>query len=297
MNLEILFKNANSFQTSLQTNVPLHARVWFKTGGAAEFLFKPADTAQLQAFLHDCKHAITPLGVGSNVIVRDKGIAGVVVRLGKGFKEITHAGEVLICGGAVLDKTAAQYALLQSMGGLEFLSGIPGTIGGAVRMNAGAYGREIKDVLIWADVIDRQGRLHRLSNADLNFSYRKCQLAADWIVVQAALQGLSKNQNLIKAQMDNIQKKRLATQPQSWTGGSTFANPGSLRAWELIDAAGCRGLRKGGAQVSPLHCNFLVNTGNATAADLEDLGEEVRERVLQHSGVLLEWEIDRLGIK
>lgn len=283
--------------SSLQWNVPLAKRVWFKTAGNADTVFRPSNVQALQQFMKEWHLPVFPLGVGSNIIIREGGIRGATIRLGRAFSTIEVQGKTVLCGAAALDKTVAQYCAMHSLGGLEFLYGIPGTIGGAVRMNAGAYGREIKDVLQWVEVIDRQGQLRQLSPSEIGFSYRKCQIDPEWVFIRAALQGYSEEKEKIIAQMSAIQEKRLQTQPQSHTGGSTFANPPGLKAWELIDKAGCRGLIKGGAQVSLLHCNFLINMGNATASDLEDLGEEVRQRVKDCTGIELQWEIHRIGEK
>lgn len=281
-----------------QANAPLGARTWFACGGTAEVLFRPADVQDLQAFLQGCPRDVpyTVLGAGSNVLVRDGGVPGVVIRLGGPFATVTVDDTTLTAGAAALDLNVALSAAEAGVGGLEFLSGIPGTIGGAVAMNAGAYGSEIKDVLVSAEAIDPDGRLHTLSAADLGFSYRHSQLPPGWIVVGAVLRGAPAAQTDILARIAEIRAAREASQPvKGKTGGSTFTNPPGHKAWELIDAAGCRGLRLGGAQVSDKHCNFLINTGTATATDLETLGEEVRRRVREHSGVDLAWEIKRFG--
>jgi UDP-N-acetylmuramate dehydrogenase len=280
-----------------QANAPLGTRTWFACGGPAEVLFRPADVPDLQAFLQARPRDVpyTVLGAGSNVLVRDGGISGVVIRLGGPFAEVTHTGTLLTAGAAALDLNVALGAAEVGLGGLEFLSGIPGTIGGAVAMNAGAYGAEIKDVLVSAQALDPEGGLHTLSAADLGFSYRHSQLPPGWIVVGATLGGAPAPQASILARIAEIRTAREASQPvKGKTGGSTFTNPPGHKAWELIDAAGCRGLVHGGAQVSEKHCNFLINTGTATASDLETLGENVRRRVQEHSGVTLEWEIRRL---
>jgi len=271
---------------------------WFRVGGPAELLFRPEDLADLQAFLA-AKPADIPatvIGVGSNILVRDGGLAGVVIRLARGFNAIRLEGETLIAGAAALDLTVAKLAGEAGRAGLEFLVGVPGTVGGAVRMNAGAYGRETKDCLLWAEALDGKGVLHRLSNTDIGFSYRHSSLPADWIVVRAAFAAPQGDAATIRARMAEIQESRSSTQPiRSRTGGSTFKNPPGEKAWQLIDAAGCRGLAVGDAQVSEQHCNFLINRGEATASDLETLGETVRARVLENSGIALEWEIKRLG--
>ncbi|MEK9971332.1 MAG: UDP-N-acetylmuramate dehydrogenase, partial [Ferrovibrio sp.] len=276
---------------------------WFRVGGPAEAMFRPADREDLAAFLKnkpkDVK--VTALGVGSNTLVRDGGIDGVVVRLGRGFVEIEADGDEIVAGAGALDVNVAQIAQMHGVSGLEFLRGIPGTVGGGLRMNAGAYGTEFKDVLVWAEAMDGQGNLHRLSAADMKFSYRHCGVPEDWIFLGCRLKGRAGDKAEIQKRMDEIQAAREGSQPiRSRTGGSTFANPpldqsGGHKAWQLIDAAGCRGLVVGDAQVSEQHCNFLINRGNATAADLETLGETVRERVKAQSGVDLRWEIKRIG--
>ncbi|SIS75596.1 UDP-N-acetylmuramate dehydrogenase [Insolitispirillum peregrinum] len=272
---------------------------WFQVGGPAEVLFKPADADDLAQFLAGCPTdvPVTVIGVGSNLLVRDGGIAGVVVRMGRGFTDIiVNPDHTVSVGAAALDLNVAQVAADAALGGLEFLSGIPGTIGGALRMNAGAYGRELCDVLVSATVVDRQGQVHQLTPDQMDLSYRHCGLPDDWIFTGAVLRAAPGDASAINARMADIKAAREDSQPvRARTGGSTFANPDGCRAWEVIDAAGCRGLTIGGAQVSEKHCNFLLNTGSATAADLETLGEEVRRRVLAHSGITLRWEIRRIG--
>jgi UDP-N-acetylmuramate dehydrogenase len=240
---------------------------------------------------------VTTIGLGSNLIVRDGGVEGVVIRLGRGFADITvEPGNHVRAGTAVPDVKVARAAADAGIAGMAFLRGIPGAIGGALRMNGGAYGRETKDVLIEARAVDRAGKVHVLSNADMHYTYRHCGAPEDFIFTQALFKGEAGERMLISAEMDKITEAREATQPiKSRTGGSTFKNPPGHKAWQLIDAAGCRGLIVGGAQVSELHCNFLINLGNATAADIETLGETVRERVKAHSGIQLEWEIKRIG--
>jgi len=271
---------------------------WFKVGGPAEVMFRPVDQDDLAAFL-SAKPAdvpVTVLGVGSNLLVRDGGIDGVVIRLGRGFAEISTAGTTVTAGAAALDLNVAIAARAAGIAGLEFLSGIPGLIGGALRMNAGAYGREMTDVTVAATALDASGALHQLSRTEIGFTYRHSAVPADWIFTAATLRGEPGSAAAIQARMDEIQAARAETQPlRTPTGGSTFKNPEGHKAWQLIDAAGCRGLRMGGAQVSELHCNFLINVGGATAADIEALGEDVRRRVFAHSGVTLEWEIKRIG--
>ena len=271
---------------------------WFKVGGPAEVMFRPVDAEDLCAFLaaKPADVPVTVLGVGSNLLVRDGGIDGVVIRLGRGFTEIKAEGATVTAGTAALDLNVAIAARSAGISGLEFLSGIPGLIGGALRMNAGAYGREMTNVTVAAEAVDAQGKLHKLSHADLGFTYRHSAIAEDWIFTSATLQGEAGDPAAIQARMDEIQQARAETQPlRTPTGGSTFKNPDGHKAWQLVDQAGCRGLRMGGAQVSELHCNFLINTGDATAADIEALGEEVRRRVFAQSGVTLEWEIKRIG--
>jgi UDP-N-acetylmuramate dehydrogenase len=281
-------------------NVPLAPITWFRVGGPAEVMFRPADGDDLAAFMA-AKPADVPttvLGVGSNLLVRDGGIPGVVIRLGRGFASIAALdGDTLNAGAAALDVNVARMALDSGIGGLEFLSGIPGTIGGALRMNAGAYGSEIESVLISAQAVDGLGEIHYVDAADLGFTYRSCAVPADWIFVGAVLRGHRGDPQAIGRRMEEIRNARETTQPiRSRTGGSTFANPPGTKAWDLIDRAGCRGLAIGGAKVSEQHCNFLINTGTATAADLEALGEEVRRRVLAETGVVLSWEIHRVGV-
>jgi len=279
-------------------NAPLAPLVWFKSGGSAEWLFEPKDIDDLQQFLRDLDPAIPvwPLGLGSNLIIRDGGIRGVVVRLGKAFAGIEADGLTLRCGAGAPGISAASKARDQGIAGMEFLRGIPGTIGGAVRMNAGAYGREICDILESADVILRNGDLVTLTLADMGYSYRHSDLPQGAIVVSARFRGESGDPVIIGAEMKRIGDEREASQPlRTKTGGSTYKNPEGKKAWQLVDEAGCRGLQIGQAQVSEKHCNFLINLGGATSADIEALGEEVRKRVKAHSGVELQWEIQRVG--
>ena len=276
----------------------LSAVTWFRVGGPAEVLFKPADVADLALFLKakpaDVK--VTVIGVGSNLLVRDGGIEGVVVRLGRGFTEISAAGTTIEAGAGALDLNVALSARDAAIGGLEFLSGIPGTVGGALRMNAGAYESDVSQVFLHADALDATGTLHRLDKAAMGFTYRHSGVAEDWIFVGGAFQGRGDDPKAIHARIQEIQAKREESQPvRARTGGSTFVNPTGHKAWKLIDEAGCRGLRKGDAMVSEKHCNFLINTGNASAADIESLGEEVRRRVRDRSGIELIWEIKRIG--
>jgi len=272
---------------------------WFRVGGPAQILFMPEDEADLAYFLAQLPDVIplTVIGLGSNLIVRDGGVPGVVIRLGRGFNAVTiEPGERVRAGAAVPDLKVARAAQEAGISGLAFLRGIPGAIGGALRMNGGAYGRETKDVLIEARGIDRSGHPRVLGLADMHYAYRHCGAPEDIIFTQALFQGTAGDPNSIAAEMDGITQSREATQPvKSRTGGSTFKNPPGQKAWELIDAAGCRGLKRGAAQVSVLHCNFLINLGAATAADIEALGETVRSRVKQSSGIDLEWEIKRIG--
>lgn len=282
------------------SNVNLAPTTWFRVGGPADVVFKPADLADLQHFLKNCPADIpvTVIGVASNLLVRDGGVEGVVIRLGGGFADVKFSGTHITAGAAVLDLNIAMLAQENGVGGLEFLSGIPGTLGGALRMNAGAYGREIKDVLVSATAVDRNGVLHTLTPEDMDFSYRHCGVDESWIFVSATLKGSVDVPGSIAARMKEIQAKREASQPiRTRTGGSTFANPEGAKAWELIDKAGGRGYKLGGAMVSEQHTNFLINFDKATAADIENLGEEMRRRVLEQSGIDLRWEIKRIGRK
>ncbi len=278
---------------------PLGPLVWFKTGGAAEWLFEPADVDDLCGYLADLDPAtpVLPLGLGSNLIVRDGGVEGVVVRLGKAFAGIAIEGDHVRAGAGAPGIAVASAARDASLAGLEFLRGIPGTAGGAVRMNAGAYGSDVSDCLAEATVVRRDGRVETIPASAFGFSYRHSALPGGDIVVSAVFRGTPGDRATIAAEMDRIAAEREASQPlRSRTGGSTFKNPPGSKAWQLVDAAGCRGLRLGGAQVSEKHTNFLINTGDATSADIEALGDEVRARVLAHSGVTLEWEIERVGV-
>ena len=282
----------------LVADAPLGPQTWFRTGGPAEVLFRPADVEDLASFLAvlPADVAVTVLGVGSNLLVRDGGVKGVVIRLMRGFTAIAVEGNELVSGAGALDLNVALTARDHALAGLEFLSGIPGTIGGAVAMNGGAYGGELSHVLVSAEAVDRGGAVHRVGAADLGFSYRHSTAPADWIFTSARLRATPGDQLAIARRIAEIDVARTESQPRSRTGGSTFVNPEGHKAWQLIDAAGCRGLRIGEAQVSEKHCNFLINLGTATAADIEALGEEVRRRVLVHSGVQLEWEIRRVGV-
>jgi UDP-N-acetylmuramate dehydrogenase len=283
----------------MQEGAPLAPFTWFRVGGPAEILLRPADTEDLAAFLRALPHEVpvTVIGACSNLIVRDGGVRGVVIRLARGFGEVRVEADGVIAGAAALDATVAEHAAAAGLAGLEFLSGIPGTIGGAVTMNAGAYGGDIAGCLDWAELVARSGEIVRLSAAELSFAYRHARLPAGAVVVRARLRAHHGDASAIAARMAEIRASREATQPvRARTGGSTFRNPPQMKAWELIDAAGCRGLVRGGAQVSGKHCNFLLNTGAATAADIEGLGEEIRRRVFAMSGIQLEWEIRRIGI-
>ncbi|MEE3046853.1 MAG: UDP-N-acetylmuramate dehydrogenase [Pseudomonadota bacterium] len=282
----------------LREGAQLAKVTWFQVGGPADVMFRPADEADLADFLQGKPDdmPVTVIGVGSNLLVRDGGIRGVVIRLGRPFTDAVIKDGDLHVGAGALDLNVAQVAQQAGIAGLEFLSGIPGTIGGALRMNAGAYGSEIKDVLISATAIDGKGIKHTVTPDEMGMSYRHCDLPEDWIFTSAILRGTAGDPDEIAKRMDEIQQARAGSQPiKSRTGGSTFANPVPDRAWEVIDAAGCRGLSIGGAQMSEQHCNFMINTGNATALDLEQLGDEVRKRVKEHSGVELRWEIRRIG--
>src|SRR5215468_1378846 len=284
----------------LLANQSLAELTWFRVGGPAQVLFTPVDEDDLAYFL---KHLpedlpVHAVGVGSNLIVRDGGLPGVVVRLApRGFGEASASGEIVTAGAAALDKRVAETAASANLAGLEFYFGIPGTIGGALRMNAGANGAETKDVLIDATGIDRKGNVHTFSNADMKFVYRNCGVDPSVTFTLARFRAHPAAPEAIRARMSEVQTHRETAQPiREKTGGSTFQNPPGNSAWKLIDAAGCRGLRVGGAQVSEMHCNFLINTGNATGHDIEKLGETVRERVKANSGIELHWEIKRIGI-
>jgi UDP-N-acetylmuramate dehydrogenase len=282
----------------LTANTPVGPMTWFRVGGPAEALFRPADTEDLAAFLAALppEIAVTVIGVGSNLLVRDGGIRGVVIRLGRGFVDIVPKGEQVETGAGALDLNVALTAGEAGIAGLEFLSGIPGTVGGGFQTNAGAYGTEFKDALVSADAIDRRGQLHTVTPAEMGLAYRHSEIDPDWIFVKARFKGTPADPAEIGKRMTEIRAAREASQPiRARTGGSTFANPPGHQAWRLIDEAGCRALTRGGAMVSDKHTNFLINTGNATAADIEGLGEEVRRRVYDRFGVRLEWEIRRIG--
>jgi UDP-N-acetylmuramate dehydrogenase len=285
----------------LLANQSLAELTWFRVGGAAQALFTPADEDDLAYFLHRLQKELPVhvIGVGSNLIVRDGGMPGVVIRLSpRAFGDASASGDVVTAGAAALDKRVAEAAAAANLGGLEFFFGIPGTIGGALRMNAGANGGETKDVLIEARGIGRDGSRHVFDNAAMKFSYRNSGVDPSLIFTAARFRGLPTAPEAIRKRMDEVQAHRENAQPiREKTGGSTFKNPPGHSAWKLIDAAGCRGLRLGGAQVSEMHCNFLINTGNATGHDIEMLGETVRARVKENSGIELHWEIKRIGIE
>jgi UDP-N-acetylmuramate dehydrogenase len=284
----------------LLANESLAPLTWFRVGGPAQALFTPADADDLGYFLAHLPGdvAVHAIGVGSNLIVRDGGLQGVVIRLSpRGFGEAAANGDIVTAGAAALDKRVAEVAAAANVSGLEFFFGIPGTIGGALRMNAGANGGETKDVLIEASGIGRDGRTYVFSNADMKFVYRSNGIDPSIIFTSARFRGVRAAPDTIRARMNEVQVHRETAQPiREKTGGSTFKNPPGNSAWKLIDAAGCRGLRLGGAQVSEMHCNFLINTGDATARDIENLGETVRARVKQSCGIELQWEIKRIGI-
>lgn len=282
----------------LLANQALAEFTWFRVGGPAQAFFMPEDENDLAYFLRNlpAEIPVTVIGAGSNLIVRDGGVPGIVIRLGRGFNEVKVEENRVTVGTAMLDVMVARAAQAAGIAGLAFLSGIPGTIGGALRMNGGAYGGETKDVFIEARGVDRQGNIRTYSNGEMEFLYRHCGVPDDVIFTTAVLQGRAGVPEEIAAEMATIKKKREKSQPRNRTGGSTFKNPPGRSAWKLVDEAGCRGLTIGGAQVSELHSNFLINLGGASAADIETLGETVRERVKTHSGVELEWEIKRIGV-
>ncbi len=290
----------NGVKGKLKENAPLAPLVWFKSGGKAEWLFEPADEADLVTFLTqlDSDVPVMALGLGSNMIVRDGGVPGVVVRLGKAFSKIERLDEVTIkCGGGASGILVSSTARDAGIAGLEFLRGIPGTVGGFVRMNGGAYGREVQDILVSCRVALREGTIEEWPAERLGYTYRHSDLPEGAVVVSAVFRGAPGKPDAIGAEMDAIARAREESQPlRSRTGGSTFKNPPGHKAWALIDAAGCRGMMLGGAQVSEKHCNFLLNTGSATSSDIEALGEEVRRRVMNKTNIMLEWEIQRVGV-
>lgn len=281
----------------LSADAPLGPQTWFRTGGPAEVLFRPADTEDLASFLAalPADVPVMVLGVGSNLLVRDGGVKGVVIRLMRGFTGIAVEGSEVVAGAGAPDLNVALTAREHALEGLEFLSGIPGTVGGAFATNAGAYGGDLSQVLISAEAVDRAGGIHTVAASGLGFSYRHSTAPADWIFTSARFRATPGEQLAIARRIAEIDAARTESQPRSRTGGSTFMNPAGHKAWELIDRAGCRGLTIGQAQVSEKHCNFLINLGDATAAEIETLGEEVRRRVFEQSGVLLHWEIRRIG--
>ena len=287
-----------SVRGDMTYNADIAKGTWFRVGGTADVLFKPADTQDLSDFLAACplNIPITVLGLGSNVIIRDGGVRGVVIKLGKEFAEIDRDGDIVTVGAGATDAVVARYAADNGLAGLEFLIGIPGNIGGAVRMNAGAYGREMADVLIDCTVMKRDGSIHCYGVQDMRMTYRHNALPEGVIILSARLRTSTDDPELIHARMNAIKQEREKTQPiKDRTGGSTFANPEGHKAWELIDAVSGRGLKIGGAMVSQKHCNFLINTGDATASDLEHLGEELRHRVREKFNIELQWEIRRIG--
>lgn len=281
-----------------QANAAIKDLTWFRAGGPAEVLYIPPDADDLAAFLKGVPADVplTVIGVGSNLLVRDGGVAGVVIRLGRGFMNVSAEGNRVRAGAAVLDVAVSKVALEAGLTGLEFMRGIPGAVGGGLRMNAGAYGREFKDVLVEAAAIDRRGERVRLSNVEMGFEYRKSHAPADLIFVEALFEGAPGDKAAIEVRMNEITDARASTQPiKSRTGGSTFKNPPGEKAWQLVDRAGCRGLKRGDAEVSTMHCNFLINHGRASGNEIEDLGEEVRAKVKETTGIELEWEIKRIG--
>ena len=283
----------------VQADAPLSDKTWFRVGGPAEALVRPADVSDLADFLRELPHTVPTrvLGACSNLIIRDGGLPGVTFRLARGFSGIKVENDGVVAGAAALDVTIAEHAAAAGLAGLEFLSGIPGSLGGAIAMNAGAYGGDVSQCLDWAEIVLRSGEIIRLTAGDVRFSYRHARIPVGAVITRARLTALPGAPATIAARMAEISTNRERTQPiRARTGGSTFRNPPALKAWELIDGAGCRGLVRGGAVVSEKHCNFLINQGTATAADLEGLGEEVRRRVLAASGVTLEWEIHRIGV-
>lgn len=288
-----------SVRGKLTANAPLAPLVWFKAGGQADWLFEPKDADDLAEFLAalDPAMPVMVLGLGSNLIVRDGGVPGIVVRLGKAFAQVeAQDGQMLHCGGGASGILVSSTSRDAGIGGLEFLRSIPGTVGGFVRMNGGAYGREVRDILIGCEVVLRSGERKSFTIDDLHYSYRHSELPDQSIVISAQFHGHPAEPAAIQAEMDRIAASREASQPlRSKTGGSTFKNPEGQKAWQLVDEAGCRGLTIGGAQVSEKHTNFLINTGDATSADIEALGDEVRARVREKSGVDLHWEIQRVG--
>ncbi len=286
---------------TLEENAPLGLHSWFRCGGSADLLFHPADAQDLAGFLQQWPEGepLIVLGGMANTIVRDGGVRGAVIRLGKAFSDITVEGNTITAGAGALNGSVASAAAKAGIGGLEFLSGIPGTVGGALRMNAGAYGVEVKDVLVEAHALNRQGEVVSFKPADMHMSYRSTQVPEDTIFTSATFKGGASTEKVVREMLRDIKEKRNATQPiRENTGGSTFANPSDeLRAWQVVEKVGGRDLKVGGAQMSPMHCNFMVNTGNATAADLENLGNELIRRAKDQLGIDLRWEIKRIGEK
>lgn len=293
----------------LTENEPLGALSWFRCGGDADLLFRPADQEDLISFLqqYPAGEPLMVLGGLANTIIRDGGIRGCVIQFDKAFSEITVEGTKITAQAGAFNGTVASTAAKAGIGGLEFLSGIPGSVGGALRMNAGAYGAEVKDVLVGATAVDRRGNIHELTPDQMGMSYRKTDVPEDYVFTGAVFEGVSEDTDIVRARLKEIKAKRQETQPISeQTGGSTFANPAAdelrsagvsknMKAWELIDEAGCRDLQIGGARMSKKHCNFMINTGEATAADLESLGDEIIRIVEEKTGVKLHWEIKRVG--
>lgn len=295
---EHLIDRLPAVRGGLRENVDLGKITWFQVGGPAEVMFQPEDEADLAAFLASRPKDIPifPIGLGSNILVRDGGIDNVVLRLGRNFAKMLAVGEELVVGAGAVDVTVAKFAAEHGLTGAEFLSGIPGTIGGALRMNAGAYGREIRDILISAIAYDNEGNRHEIPAAEMGFSYRHCEIPADWIFTEARFKLQRGEKEEILSRMADIKNARLDSQPiKAKTGGSTFANPEGHKAWQLIDKVGARGLSIGDAMISDKHCNFLINKGHASAADLEAVGEEARRRVFAECDILLRWEIVRVG--
>jgi len=300
LNMGVNMDDFSAIRGKLVAAAPLDKLTWFRVGGSADMLFTPEDKDDLSRFLQLIPREIPvmPLGVGSNMLIREGGIEGVVIRFGKNFSRIIIGDDDIIAGAGAPDIAVASAARDAELAGLEFLRGIPGTIGGAVKMNAGAYGTEMSDVFISAEVMDRSGKCHILSRDELQFSYRHSSLGEDMICLSARLKTTPGARHAIEERMQEIAAAREDSQPlRTRTGGSTFKNPDGVKAWSLIDGAGCRGLKVGGAMVSEKHCNFLINTGNATADDIESLGEEVRRRVMNNSGIDLKWEIRIVGQK
>ena len=296
---ERLIDRLPSVRGEMAESVPLYKFAWFRVGGPAEVLFQPADRDDLAAFLRDKPEdvPVTVVGVASNLLIRDGGLPGVVIRLGRAFADVSFNGDIVTAGAGALDIQVARACRDAGIAGLEFLCGVPGTIGGALRMNAGAYEKEVSDVIVDAEALDENGTPHRLKPEDLGYSYRHCTLPEGWIFTSGRFRGVAGDSAEIAARMEEISQAREESQPiRTRTGGSTFTNPPGHKAWQLVDQAGCRGLKRGGAMVSEKHCNFLVNTGGATAADIEELGEEVRRRVHETSGIDLHWEIRRIGL-